>query len=193
MSVVCVCRGEKKLQHLPSPRHSFAAQRRLRSHDGRTVLGEHWSMKCLGEEVCRILAGVHTIHSDGSVFHFVADVSLGYSIVLGRRMIDGLGALLRIGKHRLLQRLSGFLTTKLDVLIISKVLPLESLGIYDMSKRISFLMPETLSPKIDEVFYSYASSLHEKNESISRLYFRFLLYSSIIAWLFVLFVHLFDA
>ena len=68
---------------------------RLRAHDRRAVAMESRGMQGFGEKISRVRRCVDTIHLDRLILHHGSNVGLCNTIMLGRGVIDRLGALLQ--------------------------------------------------------------------------------------------------
>jgi len=83
-------------------------------------------------------------------------------------------ALFSLGKHVIVQKLSGFTALHLDSLIVAKNLGVQSAGIYKMSMELSSLIPNSLLFQYQQVLFTEASEKQGDPDYLTHRYNQFI-------------------
>ncbi len=101
------------------------------------------------------------------------------------RLLD----LLRLGKHILVHRISGFLISQADGLIVGKFLGASSLGFYRVGNQLAHFLPFSLVSQPMQVMYSEFSKEKNNYGYIQRRYYQFINISSLLLFVYVFLVY----
>lgn len=85
--------------------------------------------------------------------------------------------LFRVGKHILFQQFCGLLVLQADALIVGKNLGPVNVGIYRMGSSLAQILPHTLIPQIQQVFFTEMARHKDNVAYLNRRYGQFM-YSS---------------
>ena len=81
--------------------------------------------------------------------------------------------LFSLGKHILIQSLSGFLVSSADSLVIGKNLGVTNLGFFKMGMNLTNLFPNALVPQIQQVVFTELSEKQLDHKYIAKRYYQF--------------------
>jgi Membrane protein involved in the export of O-antigen and teichoic acid len=94
--------------------------------------------------------------------------------------------LLVLGKHVIVQRLSGFLTHEADLFVIGSAFGSDKLGFYKMGRQLAFLVPNSVLPSVSQVLFTEFSANRQKHAYVEKIYYKYVTWTGVLTTFFSL-------